>query len=149
MNNKLWGSASTALCLLALSMPSHADTRTEWGPAFKGSAPLDDSALMEVSARGSIDENAVKVLQNNGKLSEYATSAGAAQIILGTAAAESAEKQAAQTQYKMAMGAAQTMTNTVQLTGVIASIAAPVFVPVMTMPMFGLPFLPPKASNDR
>ena len=151
MNSKVWGSIGTAACLLTLSMSSLADTRTEWGTGtMSGATPIDDSVLMQVSARGGIDENAVKALQSNGKLNEVLAATGMTPAMLGSAATESAEKQAIQNQIRMAMGATQAVVNTTQITGVVASIAAPVaFVPVMTLPMFGLPMLPPKASNDK
>ena len=44
------------------------------GNARQNGPQLDDSALMEVTGRGSLDENAVKVLQTSGKLSELASS---------------------------------------------------------------------------
>lgn len=146
MNSKLWGSFSAAACLFALSMPSLADTRTEWGSGkVTGATPIDDSALMQVSARGGIDEHAVKALQHKDKLPDFATSAGVTQAMLNATTSESAERQAIQNQVRMAMVATQTVASTTQITGLVASVAAPVpFVPVMTAPMFGLPMLPTK-----
>lgn len=153
MNTQLWTALGAMLCLSTLSHTSLAETRTEWGSGtISNATPMDDTDLMQVSARG-IDEHAIKALQHNGKLAEYAAAngGGAAQALLaGGNMAESADKQAAQAQYKMAMAASQTMANTMQITGVVTSMTAPVtFVPVMTMPMFGLPLLPPKASSDK
>ncbi|MGE5451549.1 MAG: hypothetical protein ACM3VZ_06855 [Acidobacteriota bacterium] len=151
MNTKFWGSfAGATLAGLVCTMPLHAETRTEWGTGpITGAIPMDDEALMQVSAQG-IDEHAVKALQNNGKLADYAAGAGVSHALLGKTATESAEKQAIQNQIRMALGSTQTVVNTTQITGVVASMAAPVsFVPVMSMPLFGLPLLPPKASNEK
>ena len=144
MNNTLWKSIGAATCLIAMAIPSHAETRAEWGSnAFKGSAQLDDSALMEVSGRGSIDEGAVKALQGQGKLAEYLASAGQTQTGQGGKAAESAEKQAIQMQVKLATGAANAVVNSIHLANVVTSTAAPTnYVPAMGMPIFGLPALP-------
>ena len=146
MNSKLWGSVSVAACLFALSVPSLADTRTEWGTGkLTGTAPMDDEALMQVSARGGIDEHAVKALQSNGKLPDGASGAGTVQTLLREATAESAERQAIQNQVKMALGATQTVINATQITGMVASVAAPApLPPVTSLPMFGIPVLPLK-----
>lgn len=144
MNNTLWKSIGAATCLIAMAIPSYAETRAEWGSnAFKGSAQLDDSALMEVSGRGSIDEGAVKALQGQGKLAEYLASVSQAQTSQGDKAAESAEKQAIQMQVKLAAGAANAVVNSIQLTGVVTSVVAPTnYVPPMGVPLFGLPITP-------
>lgn len=144
MNSKFLNSIGAATCLMVVALSSHAETRTEWGSSpFKGAAQLDDSALMEVSGRGSIEESAVKALQGNGKLAEYLAQANQGQTGQGSNASESAEKQAIQTQLKMAMGATQTVASSIQLTGVVTSVAAPVtFAPVMGLPFFGLPIMP-------
>lgn len=135
--------ALSAIALLALTSTCYADTRAAWGTSVpKGATPLDDNALMEVSGRGTLDDRAVKALQQGGKLSESAQRA--LQLAgLNQSASESAEKQASQTQYRMAMGVTQTMVNTTQLTGVVTSMAAPVSpAPLMSLPLLGLPMLP-------
>lgn len=145
MSSKLWKSIATAACLVAIALPIHAETRTAWGTGstLKSSAQLDDSALMEVSGRGSIDEGAVKALQGNGKLAEYLAAAGQSQTGQISGAAESAEKQAIQTQLKMATGSAQAVIGSIQLTAVVSSATNPVtFAPVMGAPFFGLPLMP-------
>ncbi|HET8869897.1 MAG TPA: hypothetical protein VFM48_05595 [Aquabacterium sp.] len=131
------------ISLAALSSTCHADTRAAWGTSMpKDAVPLDDSALTEVSGRGTLDDKAVKVLQEGGKLSESAQRA-LQMAGLGSTASESAEKQATQTQYRMAMGVTQTMVNTVQLTGLVTSMAAPVSpAPAMSIPLLGLPMFP-------
>lgn len=144
MNNTLWKSIGAATCLVAMALPSHAETRAAWGASpLKGSAQLDDSALMEVSGRGSIDEGAVKALQGQGKLAEYLAAAGLSQTSQGDKAAESAEKQAIHMQVKLATSAAHTVVNSIQLANVVTSTAAPTnYVPPMGVPLFGLPITP-------
>lgn len=144
MSKQTWEYATAALLAAALSAPCYADTRSDWGTGIlKGAAQLDDSALMEVSGRGSIDEHAVKALQNNGKLAQYIAAATQSSTGQTPNVSESAEKQAIQTQLRMANGAAQTVVSSIQLTAVVTSVAAPVtFAPVMGAPFFGLPISP-------
>lgn len=144
MNNTLWKSIGAATCLVVMALPSHAETRAAWGATpFKGGTQLDDSALMEVSGRGSIDEGAVKALQGQGKLAEYLAAAGLSQTSQGDKAAESAEKQAIHMQVKLATNAAHTVVNSIQLANVVTSTAAPTnYVPPMGVPLFGLPITP-------
>lgn len=135
--------ALSALALLTLTATCYAENRAAWGTSVpKGAVPLDDNALMEVSGRGTLDDHAVKALQQGGKLSESAQRA-LQMAGLNQSASESAEKQASQTQYRMAMSVSQTIVNTTQLTGVVTSMAAPISpAPLMSLPLLGLPMLP-------
>lgn len=120
-----------------------ADQRSEWGAPVKLGPQLDDGALMEVTGRGALDENAVKVLQTSGKLSELASSLGLHPTSQASAILEASEKQMVQAQQKMALGITQNMmSQTIQVTSTVVVMAAPITAPVAGLPMLGLPMVP-------
>ncbi len=137
--------AHTSITLaLAFAAPwCLADQRSEWGTPVKMGPQLDDSALMEVTGRGSLDENAVKVLQTSGKLSELASSLSLRPNNQTYAMLEASEKQMVQAQQKMALGITQNMMGqTIQVASTVIVMAAPITAPVAGVPMLGLPMLP-------
>lgn len=120
-------------CMLA---PAMAETKPSWGDAAKITAQMiDDSALEAVSARGSLDDTAVKALKAGNKLSDQSQSVANTTSQFGLNAAESADKQAVNTQLRMAMNATQTVGSTMQLTAITTTVAAP----ISPAPLIGLP----------
>lgn len=120
-------------CMLS---PAMAETKPSWDNTAKITAqPIDDSALEAVSARGSLDETAVKALKAGSKLSDQNAGATNLSSQFGLNAAESADKQAVNSQLRMAMTATQTVGATMQLTAVTATVAAP----ISPAPLIGLP----------
>lgn len=133
--SKLTQSLMITACT-ALLAPAMAETKADWAEPGKITAQrIDDSALEAVSARGSLDENAVKALKAGNKLSDQTNSATNLSSQFGLNAAESADKQAVNTQLRMAMAATQTVGATMQLTAITTTVAAP----ISPAPLIGLP----------
>lgn len=117
--------------------PAMAQTKPSWGDNIGKitAQPIDDSALEAVSARGSLDETAVKALKAGNKLSDQSQGVANLTSQFGLNAAESADKQAVNTQLRMAMNATQTVGSTLQLTAIATTVAAP----ISPAPLIGLP----------
>lgn len=132
-----------ATVMLIATSSLHAAQRSPWDTDVKISAAIvDDAGLEAVSGKGSLEDQAVKALQNGAKINDVLGALGQLSQ-QNTLALDSADKQAAQTQLRLAQNATHTVGQALQVTTTVNFMATPVSpAPVVGLPLLGLPMLP-------
>lgn len=131
------------LILVVSTSTAYAEQRVQWNVNAKINAQVvDDASLESVSGRGSLEEDAVKAIQNGAKINDV-LNALAQLPYHSVLAIDSADKQATQTQLRLAQNVTQTIGQTMQLNSTVSFMASPATpAPVMSPPIMGLPMLP-------